>query len=383
MRMRDLTRRFTRIRPPPALVVDASLAIIFVAATAIEWIRTPLPGSASAVIAALLTLVLAASLIIRRRLPLVALLVGTAALSLESFLHVATTLSPLPTLICAYSVGLYATRTRARWGALVVVVGVLVYFAGTPGLSRSDPLQVLTALVSWLALWVVGYSFARRREEQEHARQAVARQVVAEERARMSRELHDMIGHTVNLLIVQAGAARLMLDRDPTKTRELLESMEQTGRETLTDLDHVLASLRADTDGLGLSSSESQVGLGVAQLPDLVERFTDSGIDVRLTIDPALVVPPTLDVPIYRIVQEALTNALKHAAPCSVAVSVQRDGRSVIIDVRDTGPGLRDTNPHGRGLLGIKERVSMRGGSVEYGGGERGGFGLRAVLPMP
>ncbi len=383
MRMRDLTRRFTRIRPPPALVVDASLAIIFVAATAIEWIRTPLPGGASSVIAALLTLVLAASLMIRRRLPLVALLVGTAALSLESFLHVATTLSPLPTLICAYSVGLYATRTRARWGALVVVVGVLVYFAGTPGLSRSDPLQVLTALVTWLAIWVVGYSFARRREEQEHARQAVARQVVAEERARMSRELHDMIGHTVNLLIVQAGAARLMLDKDPTKTRELLQSMEQTGRETLTDLDHVLASLRADTDGLGLSSSESQVGLGVAQLPDLVERFTDSGIDVRLTVDPALVVPPTLDVPIYRIVQEALTNALKHAAPCSVAVSVQRDGRSVIIDVRDTGPGLRETNPHGRGLLGIKERVSMRGGSVEYGGGERGGFGLRAVLPMP
>jgi signal transduction histidine kinase len=364
-------------------VVDASLAIIFVAATAIEWIRTPLPGSASAVIAALLTLVLAASLMIRRRLPLVALLVGTAALSLESFLHVATTLSPLPTLICAYSVGLYATRTRARWGALVVVAGVLLYFAGTPGLSRSDPLQVLTALVSWLAMWVVGYSFARRREEQEHARQAVARQVVAEERARMSRELHDMIGHTVNLLIVQAGAARLMLDRDLTKTRELLESMEQTGRETLTDLDHVLASLRADTDGPGLSSTDSQVGLGVAQLPDLVERFTDSGIDVRLTVDPALVVPPTLDVPIYRIVQEALTNALKHAAPCSVAVSVQRDGRSVIIDVRDTGPGLRDTNPHGRGLLGIKERVSMRGGSVEYGGGERGGFGLRAVLPMP
>jgi signal transduction histidine kinase len=383
MRMRDLARRFTRIRPLPALVLDASLAIIFVAATAIEWVLTPLPGGASAVIAALLTLVLAASLIIRRKLPLVALLVGTAALSLESFLNVATTLSPLPTLICAYSVGLYATRTRARWGALVIAVGVLVYFAGTPGFSRSDPIQVLVALVSWLAMWVVGYSFARRREEQEHARRAVARQVVAEERARMSRELHDLIGHTVNLLIVQAGAARLMLDKDPTKTRELLQSMEQTGRETLTDLDHVLASLRADTDGRGLSSTESQVGLGVAQLPDLVERFSDSGIDVRLTVDPALVVPPTLDVPIYRIVQEALTNALKHAAPCSVAVSVQRDGRSVIIDVRDTGPGLRDTNPHGRGLVGIKERVSMRGGSVEYGGGERGGFGLRAVLPMP
>ncbi len=379
MRIRDLAR----IRPLPTLVVDASLAIIFVAATAIEWVRTPLPGGASAVIAAFLTLVLAASLIIRRKAPLAALLVGTAALTIQSFLHVATTLSPVPTLVCAYSVGLYATRTRARWGGLVVVVGVLLFFAGTPGLARVNPAQVLSVLVGWVAMWAVGYSFARRREEQEQARQAVARQVVAEERARMSRELHDLVGHTVNLLIVQAGAARLMLDKDPTKTRELLQSMEQTGRETLADLDQVLASLRQDTDGLGLGSGESQAGLGVAQLPDLVERFTDSGIDVTLTVDPALDVPPTLDVPIYRIVQEALTNALKHAAPCSVAVNVERDGRSVIIDVRDTGPGLRDANPHGRGLLGIKERVSMRGGSVEYGGGERGGFGLRAVLPMP
>jgi signal transduction histidine kinase len=379
VRIRDLAR----IRPLPALAVDASLAIIFVAATAIEWIRTPLPGGASAVIAALLTLVLAASLIIRRKAPLAALLVGTAALTIQSFLHVATTLSPVPTLVCAYSVGMYATRTRARWGGLVVVVGVLLFFAGTPGLAHVNPAQVLSVLVGWVAMWAVGYSFARRREEQEHARQAVARQVVAEERARMSRELHDLVGHTVNLLIVQAGAARLMLDKDPTKTRELLQSMEQTGRETLADLDQVLASLRQDRDGLGLGSGESQAGLGVAQLPDLVERFTDSGIDVTLTVDPALDVPPTLDVPIYRIVQEALTNALKHAAPCSVAVNVERDGRSVIIDVRDTGPGLRDADPHGRGLLGIKERVSMRGGSVEYGGGERGGFGLRAVLPMP
>ena len=147
VRIRDLAQGLTPRRPLPALVVDAGLAIIFIAAMAIERVRTPVPDGASAVIAAFLTLVLAASLIIRRKAPLTALLVGTAALTIQSFLHVATSLSPVPTLICAYSVGLYATRTRARWGGLVVVVGVLLFFAGTPGLARVNPAQVLSRAV--------------------------------------------------------------------------------------------------------------------------------------------------------------------------------------------------------------------------------------------
>ena len=101
-------------------------------------------------------------------------------------------------------------------------------------------------LFVWLATWAVGYSTARRREEQERARRAIQRQVLAEERARMARELHDLVGHTVNLLVVQAGAARLTLDRDPTMAREILTGMEQAGREALTDLDQVLATLRAE-----------------------------------------------------------------------------------------------------------------------------------------
>jgi signal transduction histidine kinase len=261
------------------------------------------------------------------------------------------------------------------------VAGIVGFFAGPPGLRRADPVELMSVLFSWLVVWGVGYSTARRRDEQERARRALERQVIAEERVRVSRELHDIVGHTVNLLVVQAGAARLMLDTDPAMTRSLLQGMEDAGRATLADLDRMLASLRADP----ADDSQDAVApaLGLAQLPDLVGRFQDSGVDARLTVDPALRLPRDLDLSAYRIVQEALTNTLKHAAPCSATVIVERRNGSLIVEVSDTGPGVRATDRRGRGLVGIAERVSMCGGVLEHGDGERGGFRLRAVLPMP
>jgi signal transduction histidine kinase len=189
------------------------------------------------------------------------------------------------------------------------------------------------------------------------------------------------MGHTVNLLVVQAGAARLMLDKDPAMTRELLSGMERTGRETLADLDQVLATLRPDPAEPAEAGASSHP-LGVAQLPELVDRFTDAGIDVRLSVEPTLQLPRNVDLSIYRIVQEGLTNTLKHAAPCSATVDVRREGPSVVVEVSDTGPGPREPKRPGRGLLGIAERVSMCGGVLEHGGGEGGGFRLRAALPL-
>jgi len=116
------------------------------------------------------------------------------------------------------------------------------------------------------------------------------RQVIAEERVRMSRELHDLGGHTVNLLVVQAGAARMTLDRDPAQARELLKGMEQTGRETLADLDRVLATLRADSSHGDDESDTTNPAPGLAQLPDLVGRFHDSGVDARLSVDPRMII---------------------------------------------------------------------------------------------
>jgi signal transduction histidine kinase len=207
--------------------------------------------------------------------------------------------------------------------------------------------------------------------------------VIAEERIRMSRELHDLVGHTVNLLVVQAGAARLMLERDPGTARELLIGMERTGRETLAELDRVLATLRANPAGAGPGPIPVHGSPGLADLPELVERFTDSGVNAQLMVDADLRLPRDLDLAAYRIVQEALTNALKHAAPCTATVAVRRDDGSVIIEVSDTGPGRRNSNAEGRGLLGIGERVSLSGGVFDHGNGDRGGFRLRAALPLP
>ena len=382
MGVEGLTRSLRRFRRVPPLAVDAGIALIFVVLVTAEAVRQPVPGGRT-VLFAVLTLVMAVCLVLRRRWPLATYAIATTALVVESFLHVATEFTPLATLVGAYSVGLYATRARARWGLVIVVAGVVGFFAGTPGLQRTNPVQLAYVLLIWLGGWGFGYATARRREDQERVRRALEREVIAEERVRMSRELHDVVGHTVNLLVVQAGAARMVLDQDPVQARDLLKGMEDTGRETLTDLDRVLATLRDDTKGGEDRGDTANVAPGLAQLPDLVGRFHDSGIDARLSIDPGLRLPRDLDLAAYRIVQEALTNTLKHAAPCSATVEVERRNGSMIIQVSDTGPGVRQADPHGRGLVGIAERVSMCGGVLEHGNGQDGGFRLRAVLPLP
>ena len=228
--------------------------------------------------------------------------------------------------------------------------------------------------------WGLGYSAARRREEQERARRALERQVIAEERVRVSRELHDALGHTVNLLVVHAGAARLALDRDPAMTRSLLQGMEDTGRATLADLDRVLAGLRAEPIG---TARRQPPGPGTGPAARARRTVPRLGCRRPADLDPTLRLPRDLDLSTYRIVQEALTNTLKHAAPCSATVVVERRNGCLIVEVSDTGPGIRATDRNGRGLVGIAERVAIYSGVLEHGNGESGGFRLRAVIPVP
>ena len=375
--MAGALRRLRRISP---LTVDGGLAAIYVVIVAVEATGASMAGASRAQLAAL-TLLLAVCIALRRRIPFAAVVVATVALTAESFLQVATEFSPLATLVCAYSVGQYATPRRARWASLIVVAGVVGFFAATPGLQRTEPANLISVLLVWLIAWGLGYSAARRRDDQGQARRALERQVIAEERVRVSRELHDIVGHTVNLFVVHAGAARLALDKDPDTARALLQGMENEGRSTLAELDRVLASLRADpADG---SQDPAIPAPGLAQLPNLVRRVQDSGVDAKLSVDSAMQLPRDLDLSAYRIVQEALTNTLKHAAPCSATVIVERRNGSLIVEVSDTGPGVRATDRRGRGLVGIAERVSMCGGILEHGDGDHGGFRVRAVLPVP
>ena len=361
----------------PTPIVDAGLALVFIVAVTGERGHDPVDGALDSSVAGVLTLVIAASLALRCRIPLTAFGIGSLAVCAESLLHVSSVFSPYANQIGLYSLGLHATRARARWGPPIALAGVAVYFTGT---AHPEPLLPVGVLFVWLATWALGYSTARRREEQDRARVAIRHRVIAEERTAMARELHDLIGHTVNLLVVQAGAARLVLDQDPAMTRKLLLAMEQIGNDALGDLDQVLGMLRS------FPASPAPADLhptpGLAQLPDLINRLTDAGIQVRLSLDPDLKLPRSLDLAAYRIVQEALTNALKHAAGCSATVVVHRNGDAVVIEISDDGPGLLDAHVPGRGLLGIAERVSRCGGTLEHGGGEQGGVTLRAVLPL-
>jgi signal transduction histidine kinase len=372
VRVVEWRRRFSRLVRLPVTVVDVGLAFAFVVAVAVGRFREPVDGGAAAdVLSGVLTLTMAGAVFARRRLPLAAYATGSAALVAEALLGLASSVSPYANLLGIFSLGLYATKSHARWAPPIALASVGLYFAGDVPTARIDAGGVFLV---WMATWALGYTNARRQEEQELARRAARQQAIAEEQVRVSRELHDVIGHTVNLLVVQAGAARLLLDQDRERARELLAGMERTGRESLADLDHVLGQLRA---------GDPHPTPGLAQIPDLVDRLSDSRVDVTLTLDSGLRLPRNVDLSTYRIVQEALTNALKYAAPCSVTVDIHRDGSGVVVEVADDGPGLPEWHKPGRGLLGIAERVAMCGGDLQQGRGPRNGFMLRAVLPLP
>ena len=373
MRRADLTRAWANLPRPPATAVDIALAAVFLVAV-----------SAKAALATCTALALAANLLLRRRIPLAAFAVGAVALVAEPVCGITSSVSPYANQIGLYALGLYATKTRAWWGPAVVVISVPLYFAAAGADSAAEPVGVL---VIWLATWALGYGTARRREDQEKVRRAERLQVLAEERSRTARELHDVIGHTVNVLVVQAGAARLMLDSNPETARELLLGMERAGREALGDLDQVLGLLRDEARTEGDLPPEPHDGSprwpGLAQVPELVRRLAGSGVAVSLNLAETLDLPKNVDLSAYRIVQEGLTNTLKHAAPCSAHVAVRRDGQAVVVEVSDDGPGVSTRRGGGRGLQGIAERVSLHGGAVEHGRGDNGGFRLRAVLPLP
>ncbi|WP_405004609.1 histidine kinase [Kitasatospora purpeofusca] len=345
-----------------------------------------------------LSTAVAAPLAVRRTRPLAGYLVGAAALSVEALFVLPSPVSPYADLVGLYSLGLYAPRRRAWCGPFAALLGMAAYFAD---LGHDYPVVPAGVLFLWLLGWAFGYGTARRAEEREAARWRLRREVVAEERARLARELHDSVGHTLNVVLVQAGAARRLLDRDPERTRELLSGMEHTGRDALDDLDRVLGLLRRGGDGeYGDGDDGDDEGAapqpGLADLERLAERLGRAGPRVRVRIDPAARrVPRSLDVSAYRIVQEALTNTVKHAGARTVEVTVRCAGGRLAVEVRDDGRGAPAGYTPGRGLLGVAERVSMLGGRVEHGPigsdgpgapegpGGPGGFRLRAELPVP
>jgi signal transduction histidine kinase len=289
-------------------------------------------------------------------------------------------------IIALYSAGRYATRDR--WGYMGVAAAIAVVVID--GLTDSAPWgEILFGAVVMELAWYVGHRLRLRSERaaqllREQA--AEARRIVTEERTRIARELHDVVAHRVSLMTVQAGAAKAVAAQDPEGARQAMGAVEQAGRQALDELRHLLGVLRpgADLDGLGPQP-------GLADLPRLVEQIRGAGVDVSLATDGVSAeLPARVDLFAYRIVQEALTNVLKHAGPgahTQVRLSTNRSG--IVIEVLDDGQGsivMPGSAPaqggaRGHGIVGMRERALLLGGTLDAGPRRGGGFQVVACLP--
>ncbi|HEX2240679.1 MAG TPA: sensor histidine kinase, partial [Actinomycetota bacterium] len=212
-------------------------------------------------------------------------------------------------------------------------------------------------------------------EQQQEARTQAA---IAQERARLARELHDVIAHNVSVMVVQAGAAQQVFAQSPDQAIESLENIQRTGRATVTELRRLLGILR-----VGDAESETAPQPGLRELGALVHQVRGTGLPVELEIDGSdRPLPASIELSAYRIVQEGLTNALKHANASAVDVRITYGDSQLSIEIVDDGRGLTRNGAEGHGLIGIRERVAMYNGKMEVGSRAEGGFRLRAVIPL-
>ena len=273
------------------------------------------------------------------------------------------------------------------------VAGLAILFGVGAILARNDPSNGMAGALLWVGIifalpWAagfgLGYKFREADEANERAERAErerveqARLAVSEERARIARELHDVVGHSVSVMTVQAAGARSLLDTDQEREREALMVIEQTGREALAEMRRLVGVLRRPEEGPALAPQPS-----LGHLDKLVEQARESGLPVELHVEGKPVeLSPGLDLTAYRFVQEGLTNAVKHANAQHADVLVRYDDGHVELTVSDDGTGDGGGESGGHGLVGMRERMSVYGGELEAGPRPEGGYRLHARLPV-
>jgi len=227
---------------------------------------------------------------------------------------------------------------------------------------------------------IVAHDVTERNETERSFRQLSRRllDLQDEERRRIARELHDVIAHTVSVMTVQAGAARLLLDDDPARAIGPLRSIEETGRQALTEIHHLLGVTSDDAADVPFGPRP-----GIANLDALLEHARRAGLPVELAVEgEPHTLAPGLDLTAYRVVQEALTNSLKHAGPATAKVGVRYGSHTLDLEIVDRGPGRARPEGTGHGLIGMRERIALYGGKLETGPRNEGGFAVRARLPL-
>src|SRR6266851_4504535 len=376
--MQTLLSRRRRFRLDP-VTVDRVVAVVFTIVAQLEiWLGTSAGDHQLG--AALITPAMTGAIAIRRRYPL---LVGVAVPVVESvefaFWAGPNILSQGVANFCAlYALTVWTPPRRFAIGFAIVLAAVLASSLG-PGATFKQAFffGLVEGIVLLLVRRVIG-DRDRRAQIAERERDVAAREAVVEERARIARELHDVIAHHVSMIVLQAGAERRGLGDANASTREVLETVEQSGRSALTETRRLLGMLR----GGGSDPLTPQPGLDDVPMP--VGQLRDAGLPVELSIDgERRELPVGIELSAYRIVQEALTNALKHAGDAHATVRVRYGADSLELEIVDDGPGdSRRASGGGHGLVGMRERVALYGGRFDARRGPSGGFAVRVVLPI-
>jgi signal transduction histidine kinase len=327
-------------------------------------------------------------LLARRRWPAAAALTVMGALALEAQIAYAGTESQVvlvPVIVAFFTLGRREEPSRAVLaGLLGLALGLILIAADSGPVTASGVIFVAIVGITPLAAGMLlrareeeSERLARRARRAEEEQEERAREAVAEERARIARELHDMIGHAISVITVQAGAARLQLDQDPERARQALVAIEETGHGTIAEMRRLIGMLR-EMGEPGLAPQP-----GMAQLDRLVDGVRESGLPVELRREGERApLPPAVDLAAYRIVQEALTNALKHGAGGQATVTVRYALRSLALEVESRHAERRNGSGGGHGLVGMRERVEECGGEVHAGETPDGGYAVRATLPL-
>jgi signal transduction histidine kinase len=328
-------------------------------------------------------------LLARRRLPFAApacfWLAGAALSFLDGRLVVFPAGLFAAGMAAALLLGNLRDALQARLGLAIVLGGAAVVVFNDPIHSPGE--LVFTPVLFGIA-WLAGFALRERAEQAEAAeqrasqaerqRETATRLAVAEERARIARELHDIVAHAVSVMVLQVGAVRHRLPEALDQDRGALADVERVGRNALTEMRRLLGAMRREEDDLELAPHP-----GLGTLEPLLDEVRSAGVPVQLRIEgEPVALPRALDLSAYRIVQEGLTNALKHAAARHVDVTVRYGAGELELEVRDDGNGVAETDGLGHGLVGIRERVKLYGGELSAGPGSDGGFVLSTRLPL-
>jgi signal transduction histidine kinase len=377
--------------PRVRLAADALLALVLAVAALVDVARDPVAWGGRGPAQVLLALAVSLPLALRARLPVPVVVVVNVASGLLVLLaapHQPGFEPFVAVIVCFYSLAAHTgRRTAIVTLALMFAIGIpFTVAASTRGTSGGN---LLPPIVFLLGGWAIGRIIRGRRSrtvelealtrELEAQRDLQARAAVAIERGRIARELHDVVAHNVSMMVVQAGAAERVLEGAQPNVRAALAAIAGTGRETIDEMRALLGVLRATDDGLALSPQP-----GLEDIEQLVANVRDAGLPVELRIEgvPAAL-PQPLALSAYRIVQEALTNTLKHAEAAHAEVSIRYRDAGVELDVRDDGIARANgTARGGHGLIGMRERVAMFGGELVAGPQGGGGFSVHARLPL-